>query len=488
MSVRVDILPPRYRGPKRIGHGGMGEIFRATDDALGRAVAIKVLAERYAEDEAVRRRFMREALAAARLSGEPNTVTIFDVGEWNERPFIVMEHLSGGTLDDVIARDGAQPAARVLRWLEQAGEALDHAHANGVVHRDVKPGNLLLDRDENVHVADFGIASAAGMDSLTATGTILGTAGYLSPEQAQGQRATAASDIYALAVVAFELLTGDRPYRRESMTAEAAAHVNEPIPSACERKRSLPCEVDAVFDRALAKRPEDRYGTAQELVDALRDAFDAATADVTAPIPVPVAEPPTEATVPVRPEPPPPRPARRWPYAAALLLLGALAGGVLAFALTRGDDQKSAAPPRVRTIVKTTTTEGETRTVTQKVTTPAPPPPPPASPPPSPPPAAGGQSGAALNEAGFAKMRAGDYAGALELLEQAVAKLHGTGSIDEAYADYNLAATRLQLGQCDGVKDLLKNSRRIQGHRSEIDAALAQEKSQCGGGGNGEGD
>src|SRR5947208_14295067 len=122
MAVGTDVLPPRYRGAKRLAHGGMGEIYRATDDALGRAVAIKLLAERFAEDVSIRQRFTREALAAARLSGQPNTVTIFDVGEWNGRPFIVMEHLSGGTLDGRIAREGPQPADRALGWLEQAAE------------------------------------------------------------------------------------------------------------------------------------------------------------------------------------------------------------------------------------------------------------------------------------------------------------------------------------------------------------------------------
>src|ERR671932_2577846 len=271
MTVDTQILPPRYRDPKRIGHGGMGEIYGATDETLGRPVAVKVLSDRFAQDDSIRRRFMREALAAARLSGEPNTVTIFDVGEWNERPFIVMEHLSGGTLDDRVAREGAQPVERVLRWLDQAAAALDHAHANGVVHRDVKPANLLLDGDGNVHMADFGIASAAGMDSLTATGTILGTAGYLSPEQASGGRATSASDLYSLGVVAFELLTGTRPYQRDSMTAEAAAHVNEPVPSVSERRAGLPRAVDLVFQRAMAKRPQHRYPSARAFVDALED-------------------------------------------------------------------------------------------------------------------------------------------------------------------------------------------------------------------------
>src|SRR5881275_584333 len=184
----------------------MGDIYRATDAVLGRDVAVKVLAERYAEDDSVRERFTREALAAARLSGEPNTVTIFDVGEHEGRPYIVMEYLGGGSLDDVLRKGGAQPPQRVLGWLEQAALALDAAHRRGVVHRDVKPANLMLDRDGNVHVADFGIASAAGMESLTMTGTVLGTAGYLSPEQAQGERAGPASDRYALAIVAYELL------------------------------------------------------------------------------------------------------------------------------------------------------------------------------------------------------------------------------------------------------------------------------------------
>src|SRR5712691_1519414 len=149
MAVDTDILPPRYRAPQRIGRGGMGEIFRATDSTLGRAVAVKVLASRYAEDEGIRQRFTREALTAARLSSDPSIVTIFDVGEHNERPFIVMEYLGGGSLDDRLRARGAQAPGDALRWLEQAADALDHAHRNGVVHRDVKPANLLLDREDN---------------------------------------------------------------------------------------------------------------------------------------------------------------------------------------------------------------------------------------------------------------------------------------------------------------------------------------------------
>src|SRR5262245_1451065 len=272
MAVTTDILPPRYRGPQRIGRGGMGDIYRATDTVLGRDVAVKILADRYGADDSVRERFTREALAAARFSSEPNMVTIFDVGEHADRPYIVMEYLGGGSLDTVLRQEGPPPPERSFGWLEQAGRALDVAHREGVVHRDVKPANLMLDREGNVHVADFGIASATGLDSLTMTGTVLGTAGYLSPEQAQGDRATPASDRYALARVAFELLTGSRPFASDSPTAEAAAHVNAAVPSVSERS-GLPPELDPVFERALAKDPGRRYETAADFVAALRAAF-----------------------------------------------------------------------------------------------------------------------------------------------------------------------------------------------------------------------
>ena len=247
-------LPDRYHDPEQIGRGGMGEIYRATDELLGRVVAVKVLADRYAEDPSVRERFTREALAAARLSGRPNVVTIFDVGESEGRPFIVMEYLGGGSLEDRI-RGGRVQTGQALDWLEQAAVALDAAHAEGVVHRDVKPANLLLDGADNVHVADFGIASAAGMDSLTKTGTVIGTAAYLSPEQAQGERATPGSDRYALAVVAWELLTGRRPFGGDTPAAEAAAHVHAEVPAIATQRQDLPQELDGVFARALAKDP-----------------------------------------------------------------------------------------------------------------------------------------------------------------------------------------------------------------------------------------
>ncbi|MGH7359851.1 MAG: serine/threonine-protein kinase, partial [Candidatus Rokuibacteriota bacterium] len=282
MPRRNGILPERYARPRLVGRGGMGEIYVAHDRELDRRVAVKILDEGVAENSDLGPRFRREALTAARLSGEPHVVTIFDVGEHAGRPFIVMEYLPGGTIAER-AREGPIPHAQALDWLAQAAIALDAAHARGVVHRDVKPANLMLDARGRVTVVDFGIARATDQTlGMTAPGTVLGTAGYLSPEQAQALGATEASDRYALAVVAFELLTGGRPFERGSQTAEAAAHIRDPVPQASHRGVGIPPAVDAVFERALAKDPETRYPTASAFVEALGSALGAATA---APVP-----------------------------------------------------------------------------------------------------------------------------------------------------------------------------------------------------------
>jgi eukaryotic-like serine/threonine-protein kinase len=436
----------------------MSDVYLATDALLERDVAVKVLAERYAQDVDIRTRFTREALAAARLSGEPHVVTIYDVGEHEARPFIVMEHLAGGSLRERM-RGGALPVAWALRWLEQAGRALDAAHSRGVVHRDVKPANLMLDEAEVIHVSDFGIASAAGFDELTAPGTILGTAGYLSPEQARGEPAGPASDRYALGVVAFEFLTGARPFAAETSTAEALRHASEPPPRASTVNPRLPQSVDEVLERALAKEPVERYDTCVDFVAALRDAFSSAEQETV--IAVPPATAPT---------------ARRRSGALPLLAVAAalgLGGAGLAYVLTRGDDE-----PRVVTRQVVTTVQGAPVTVTDKttVTQEAPT----AAPsPPSPPPAADGRSAEELNDAGFELMQAEDYAAALPLLEQSVAGLQGSGTTYEAYASYNLAFTRLVLGRCDGVLELLDRSEQVQGERREIDRLRRTAERAC---------
>ncbi len=172
----------------------MGEVYRATDSILERKVAVKMLSDRHSREEEVRARFRREALAAARLSGTPHVITVFDVGEHEEQPYIVMEYLDGGSVHDRLRDGGPVAPAQALEWLAQAAMALDRAHAAGIVHRDVKPAYLLLDRDGKVDVTDFGIASTTGVDTLTLPGTVLGSVGYLSPEQARGETATDASD------------------------------------------------------------------------------------------------------------------------------------------------------------------------------------------------------------------------------------------------------------------------------------------------------
>ena len=441
MVVETKVLPPRYRSPRRLGRGAMGDIYLATDELLGREVAVKVLADRYAADEGIRERFKREALAAARLSGEPGAVTIFDVGEREGRPFIVMEHLAGGSLEDRLRRDGAQPPARALGWLEQAAAALDAAHRHGIVHRDVKPANLLLNDRDEVTVADFGIASSAGMDSMTLTGTVLGTAGYLSPEQAQGERSTPASDLYALAVVAYELLSGERPFDRESPTAEAAAHVNAPVPSITERCENLPPELDRVFQRALAKDPRQRYGSAREFVAELRDALFPSAGT-------------TQELVPRRQR----RSAPRVILPVALLLLaGGIGAAVAAIVSTSGSSK-----PQV--VTRTVTGPGGTTTVQQTVThqtTPAAKPPPP--------PAAVTGGGHSFNDQGFSRIQAGDYAGAVPLLQSAVQKLRGVGPGDpyEAYANYNLGYALYRLGRCGEAIPYLQRADRLEPQRHE---------------------
>ncbi len=479
MPVETDILPPRYSGPRLVARGGMGEVYRATDDVLGRAVAVKVLAARYSADDEIRSRFTREALAAARLSGHPHAVTIFDVGDWHERPFIVMEYLAGGSLADRLHAQGAQRPDRALAWLEQAATALDAAHRNGIVHRDVKPANILLDRDERVYVADFGVASAVGLNSLTLTGTILGTAGYLAPEQARGEPATAASDRYALGVTAWELLAGERPFRGDSPTAEALAHLHAPVPSLCARNPRIPCELDRVLERALAKEPVARFPTCAEFVAELRAALDRA-AGVTARM-APLS--PTPAVSPRRPKPVPGRRTttrraqKRLPI--LLALLAAAGAGIAVAAIVGRGGSADATVTLVRKVTAPGTTVRET--VTQSTTVSPPPTPPPPAPPPPP---SGGAGGHTLNDRGYARMQAGDYAGALPLLQQAVAKLAGVGPADpyEGYANYNLGYTLLELRRCDEALGYLHRADSLEPGNAQVHHAIERAQ-KCGSGG-----
>jgi eukaryotic-like serine/threonine-protein kinase len=265
-------LPSRYRLTGFIAGGGMAGVWEAEDTRLGRRVAVKVLADHLAEDPVNARRFQREARAAARVSSHPHVVTIYDVGEHEGRSFIVMERLNGGTVASALRR-GRVPADQALVWLRDAASALDVAHEHGVIHRDVKPGNLLRDDEDRVRVADFGIARLISDDTVTTAGQMLGTAAYLSPEQILGRPTTPASDRYSLAVVAYELLTGRRPFRAEHPTAQARQHLEQAAEPPTHVDPRLPKAVDAVLARGMAKEPEDRWPSATAFVDALDAAF-----------------------------------------------------------------------------------------------------------------------------------------------------------------------------------------------------------------------
>ena len=270
-------LPARYRPLRHIASGGMATVWAAEDTVLGRTVAIKLLGAHFAGDGRAVRRFQREARAAATLSAHPHVVTIYDVGEYEGRPFIVMEHMAGGSLADVLRR-GRPPRERALRWLAEAAEALDAAHGRGIVHRDVKPHNLLLDERGRLAVADFGIARVAQQADLTMTGEVLGSAAYIAPEQARGSAASAAADRYALAVVAYELLTGTRPFAAEGPAALAHAHASAAPPPPSTRAGDLPPEVDRAILRGLSKDPSHRWPRAAALSDAVAFALDGAAA------------------------------------------------------------------------------------------------------------------------------------------------------------------------------------------------------------------
>jgi hypothetical protein len=258
----------------------MASVWCAEDLLLDRNVAIKILAERFAHDQMATRRFKREARAAARVANHPHMVSVYDVGDLepgdgeaggDQRPFLVMEYLAGGTVADAI-RVGAVRRHEALRWISEASAALDHAHACGIVHRDIKPANFLLDRSRVLHVTDFGIARLVSEDTITSD-QLFGTAAYLSPEQALGHDATSASDRYALAVTAFELLAGERPFTAPHFAAQARQHIEDEPPAASARDRSLPIEVDEVLARAMAKDADARFETAGAFVEALRRAL-----------------------------------------------------------------------------------------------------------------------------------------------------------------------------------------------------------------------
>lgn len=270
MRPAADItLGGRYTLTERIAIGGMGEVWKARDKVLGRIVAVKILKEEYTGDPGFLERFRAEARNTALLN-HPGVANVFDYGEEDNSAYLVMELVPGSPLSSIIEREGTLPPDRVLNFIAQTARALAAAHSQGLVHRDVKPGNLIITPDDRVKVTDFGIARLANQVPLTATGQVMGTAQYLAPEQATGQAATASSDMYSLGIIGYECLVGRRPFTGESQIAIALAQVNDPPPPLPE---SIPAAARALIMCLLAKDPAQRPKDATALasaVDAIR--------------------------------------------------------------------------------------------------------------------------------------------------------------------------------------------------------------------------
>lgn len=271
MAELGTILGDRYALLELLGQGGMATIYRATDTQLGREVAVKLLRPEYLKDPDFSSRFRQEAQSAASLS-HPNVVTVYDYGEDPSGPFIVMEYVDGEDLATILRRNGSLPPGQVARIGASVARALQAAHERGLVHRDVKPGNVLIGRDGRIKVVDFGIARAIAEAHVTLPGTTLGSVHYFSPEQARGETATTSSDIFSLGIVLFELLTGERPWVGDSAASVALARLTGPVPDPAKVRPSIPADIAAIVRTALAPAPEDRYPSASAMADALEPA------------------------------------------------------------------------------------------------------------------------------------------------------------------------------------------------------------------------
>ncbi|WP_127479370.1 serine/threonine-protein kinase [Nocardioides pantholopis] len=366
----------RYRLESRIATGGMGEVWRATDTVLDRTVAVKLLKTEYADDASFRSRFATEARHAAALH-HANIASVYDFGEASSadgsgvpRPYLVMELVDGQPLSNLLTPGQPLDPEATRYLLAQAADGLGAAHAAGIVHRDVKPANLLVTPDRQVKITDFGIARATEGLGLTQTGQVMGTPQYLSPEQARGQTATPASDVYSLGVVAFECLAGRRPFQADTPVATALSHLNDPVP---DLPASVPADLARVVYRALAKDPAERYPDATSFAAALRNpagAGEATQVVATAPATeqtqlltsaaAPLA-PPTSATPAVQPEEEQQGRSRaRWLIPLLVLLAAIVVAAALLLRDSGDDTDDPEAPERPRTSAPASPTDEAT--------------------------------------------------------------------------------------------------------------------------------
>ena len=331
-----DVIAERYELLELVGTGGMSSVYKAHDQLLERNVALKVLHPHYGEDEEYVERFRREARAVAQLS-HPNIVTVIDRGEADGHQFIVFEFIDGENLKELLNRTGPLPVRRAVDLACAVADGLAFAHHQGLVHRDVKPQNVLLNGDGEAKVTDFGIARSLDVEQgVTQTGAVLGTSNYLSPEQASGKPVTAATDVYSLGIVLYELLTNEVPFPGENFVAVAMKHLNEPAPNVLERRPDVPVRLAGAIDRALAKDPAQRFASMDQFATELRasmqdlGSFDSARTFIS---PSPV----LRESAPHHMHPP----RRRWPLYAALALVaaGAIVAGVLALGGSKGENR-----------------------------------------------------------------------------------------------------------------------------------------------------
>ena len=282
----------RYRLVELLGRGGMGEVWRAYDtETNNRTVAIKLLPPHLAGDDMFVQRFRREADAAARLNN-PHVIPIHTYGEIDGRLFVDMRLVEGRNLQEVLAGGPLEPG-RAVRIVEQVAKALQAAHRTGLVHRDVKPSNILVDEDDFAYLIDFGIARSTDQTGLTNTGAMIGSYHYMAPERFRAHEADARADIYALACVLYECLTGSRPFPGDSMESQVAGHLTDPPPQPSTAQPKVPAQFDAVIAKGMAKEPDNRYATTVELADAARDAI---TVPILRSTPSPAPSPATEQT------------------------------------------------------------------------------------------------------------------------------------------------------------------------------------------------